>query len=61
MLHQGEVLSKAFLSQSVMHRVFGPHDRGVDMHLSRFRRKLIAAGGAGERLQTVHGQGYCLT
>ena len=60
-LHQGDVLSKAFLSQTVLHRALGPHDRSLDMHLSRIRRKLIAAGGPGERLQTVHGEGYCLS
>lgn len=60
-LHRGEVLSKAFLYQTVLHRAYGPHDRSLDMHLSRVRRKLTRAGGPGKRLQTVHGEGYCIS
>ncbi|KNC65693.1 transcriptional regulator, partial [Pseudoalteromonas rubra] len=37
----------------------GAYDRSLDMHLSRVRRKLNDANWFGERLQTVHGQGYC--
>jgi DNA-binding response OmpR family regulator len=59
--NRGEVLSKAYLSQSVLKRSLGEHDRGIDMHLSRVRRKLREAGWQGERLQTVHGRGYCLS
>jgi two-component system response regulator PfeR len=60
MLHQGEVLSKAFLYQAVLRRAYGEHDRSIDMHLSRLRRKLLDSGWPGERLRTVHGRGYCL-
>lgn len=60
MFYRGEVLSKAFLYQAVLNRNFGDHDRSLDMHLSRLRRKLIAADWQGERLRTVHGKGYCL-
>lgn len=59
-LHQGEVLSKAYLSQQALNRTLGTYDRGLDMHLSRIRRKLNQAGWQGDRLQTVHGEGYCL-
>lgn len=59
-LHRGEVLSKAFLSQQVLNRTLGAYDRGLDMHLVRMRRKLNQMGWQGERLQTVHGEGYCL-
>jgi two-component system response regulator PfeR len=61
LLHQGEVLSKAFLYQTVLNKTFGEHDRSLDMHLSRVRRKLMVADWRGERLQTVHGKGYCLS
>lgn len=61
MFHRGEVLSKAFLYQTVLHRSLGPHDRSLDMHLSRVRRKLIAANGPRECLKTVHGEGYCIS
>lgn len=59
-LHRGEVLSKAFLSQQVLNRTLGVYDRGLDMHLVRMRRKLSQMGWQGERLETVHGKGYCL-
>lgn len=59
-LHRGEVLSKAYLSQQVLNRSLGAYDRGLDMHLCRVRRKLNDAGWRGDRLQTVHGEGYCL-
>ena len=59
-VHRGETLSKAYLSQQVLNRALGAYDRGLDMHISRVRRKLDSAGWPGERLQTVHGEGYCL-
>jgi two-component system response regulator PfeR len=57
----GEVLSKAFLYQSVLNRSFSAYDRSLDMHLSRIRRKLYNAGWDETRLQTVHGKGYLLS
>lgn len=59
MLHQGEALSKPYLYQVVLEREFSRYDRSLDMHLSRVRRKLVDAGMAADRLQTVHGKGYC--
>lgn len=56
--NRGEVLSKAYLSQRVLNRAHGAHDRSIDMHLSRVRRKLKETGWQGDRLQTVHGKGY---
>lgn len=59
-LHRGEVLSKAFLYQRVLNKNLGEHDRSIDMHLSRVRRKLNDASWQGKRIQTSHGKGYCL-
>ncbi|WP_253450470.1 response regulator transcription factor [Halomonas sp. Y3] len=59
LLHRGEVLSKPYLYQLVLEREFSRYDRSLDMHLSRVRRKLVGAGMAADRLQTVHGKGYC--
>tara|TARA_B100000809_G_scaffold265860_1_gene326102 strand:- start:2879 stop:3448 length:570 start_codon:yes stop_codon:yes gene_type:complete len=59
--NRGAVMSKAILYQSVLNRELGPHDRSLDMHLSRLRRKLTDFGWQGERLKTIHGKGYCLT
>lgn len=58
--NSGNVLSKAFLYQVVLNKTYGAHDRSLDMHLSRVRRKLMEAEWPGQRLQTVHGKGYCL-
>lgn len=59
LLHQGEALSKPYLYQVVLEREFSRFDRSLDMHLSRVRRRLAEAGMAADRLQTVHGKGYC--
>ena len=56
--HPGEVLSKAFLYQQVLHRPFSAHDRVLDMHVSHIRRKLQAVGYLAGRLETVWGRGY---
>ncbi|KXO12226.1 MULTISPECIES: response regulator transcription factor [Marinobacter] len=58
-LHQSEALSKPYLYQVVLEKEFSRYDRSLDMHLSRVRRKLVEAGMAADRLQTVHGRGYC--
>lgn len=53
------VIDKSELYQSVLNRQLGAYDRSLDMHLSRVRRKLSQANWQGDRLQTVHGKGYC--
>lgn len=58
-LHQREPLSKPYLYQVVLEKEFSRYDRSLDMHLSRIRRKLVKAGVASDRLQTIHGKGYC--
>jgi two-component system response regulator PfeR len=58
--NQKEILSKPYLYQNALNKSYGVHDRSLDMHLSRIRRKLDEAAWQGERLQTVHGKGYCL-
>lgn len=55
-----QVLSKAFLYQTVLHRGYGRHDRSLDLHVSHLRRKLRQGGVAGQPLRTVWGQGYAL-
>jgi len=57
--HQNQIVSKADLYQAVLNKKLGAYDRSIDMHLSRVRRKLTEANWLGERLQTVHGKGYC--
>ena len=59
--HIDEVLSKAFLYQQAMHRAYSQHDRSLDMHVSRIRRKLQAIGYHQVRVETVRGTGYVLS
>lgn len=56
---QHNIVTKADLSQAVLNKKLGVYDRSLDMHLSRVRRKLNEANWLGDRLQTVHGKGYC--
>ncbi|GAA6184425.1 response regulator transcription factor [Aliiglaciecola sp. NS0011-25] len=56
--NQNEVMSKAYLYQSVLYRAFSRYDRSLDMHVSRIRKKLVDAGMSPERLATIHGKGY---
>ena len=56
--NQQDILSKAFLYQSVLDRPFSRYDRSLDMHMSRVRKKLVDAGMPPERLATIHGKGY---
>lgn len=56
--HCDQILSKAFLYQTVLLRRFGRHDRALDLHVSHLRRKLSAVGGEDRWLRTVWGQGY---
>jgi two-component system, OmpR family, response regulator PfeR len=57
--HQNEVVSKAYLHTLVLEKPYCRHDRSIDMHLSRVRKKLVELGLAADRVQTVHGKGYC--
>lgn len=60
MQHESEVLSKPYLYQELMARPYSRNERSLDVHISKLRRKLKAAGFDSERIQTMHGQGYCL-
>ncbi|EHA1098055.1 winged helix-turn-helix transcriptional regulator [Vibrio alginolyticus] len=56
--HQDQVLSKHFLYETVLKREFTEHDRALDMHMSRMRKRLVHEGVPTDRIQTVHRQGY---
>lgn len=58
--HQTQVVSKPYLYQELMGRPYSRNERSLDVHVSKLRRKLKAVGFNAERLQTMHGQGYCL-
>ena len=55
---RGEALSKPYLYRVVLEREYSSYDRGLDMHVSRIRRRLVEAGLGADRLQTLHGRGY---
>lgn len=57
--HQHQVLPKAYLHTVVLEKPYCQHDRSIDMHLSRVRKKLADVGLTADRVQTVHGRGYC--
>ncbi|EMN7358042.1 winged helix-turn-helix transcriptional regulator [Vibrio parahaemolyticus] len=56
--HQDKVLTKPFLCQTVLQRPFTEHDRALDMHISRMRKRLIAEGMPPDQIQTIHRKGY---
>lgn len=60
-LHRNQIVAKAQLHHLVLEKPYSLHDRSVDMHLSRVRKKLLSAGIQNLQIQTLRGQGYCLT
>ena len=58
--HRGEALSKPFLYQHVLHRIYTRLDRGLDVHVCNLRRKLSTIGVQHLQIQAVRGQGYIL-
>lgn len=55
-----QLLSKRVLYPLVLDRNFTEHDRSLDMHISRLRKKLSQVGFNSERLVTLHGKGFRL-
>lgn len=53
-----QVLSKPYLYQELLGRAYSRHERSLDMHVSKLRRKLAAVNCEAGSIQTVHGQGY---
>ncbi len=56
--HAGEVVDKQKLTQESLLRKLTPHDRSIDMHLSRIRKKLGNYPDGGQRIKTIRGIGY---
>ena len=50
-------MDKETLSQEALGRPLTAYDRSIDVHVSKIRRKLSAAG-AGELILNVRGLGY---
>lgn len=56
----GSVVTRDELYESVMGTVYDGIDRGIDVHISRIRRKLQAAGFDTRQLKSVRAVGYLL-
>jgi len=55
----GQVASKEWLTEQVLHRKLTAYDRSIDVHVSRVRHKLEQAKpGLAEMIKTVRGEGY---
>ena len=60
MRHPGEVLSRARLTELALDRPIEAYDRSIDTLISKQRRKLSAAGVAGDCIRGLRGHGYVL-
>ncbi|TDG14158.1 response regulator transcription factor [Seongchinamella unica] len=57
MQHAGKVVDKDILSRKALDRPLSAYDRSIDVHISKVRRKLAAAGGD-DIILSVRGRGY---
>lgn len=55
---QGVIVSKAELTERVLHRTLSRYDRSIDVHVSRVRQKLNEILPEIEWIKTVRGAGY---
>lgn len=55
--HAGTVVTKDTLSQQALGRALSANDRSIDVHVSKVRKKLAAAGGE-DLIVSVRGSGY---
>ncbi len=60
MRRPGEVLSRARLTELALDRPMEAYDRSIDTLVSKLRRKLSAAGVAGDCIRALRGHGYVL-
>jgi DNA-binding response OmpR family regulator len=57
MRNAGHVVTRDYLTETVLGRKPGPFDRVIDVHISNLRKKLGDAS-VGERIKAVRGAGY---
>ncbi|OUR81319.1 DNA-binding response regulator [Colwellia psychrerythraea] len=55
--NHGKIVSKAEISEHVLHRKLSAYDRTVDVHVGNVRRKLLAIDPV-DKMKTVRGAGY---
>lgn len=56
----GQTVTREQLTQGALHRPLERYDRAIDVHVSRLRQKLAAAGNSGVRIESIRGAGYQL-
>lgn len=56
----GRLVSREQLTERGLHRPLERFDRAIDVHVSRLRHKLAAAGGPAPEIESVRGAGYLL-
>ncbi|WP_234710722.1 Glu/Leu/Phe/Val dehydrogenase dimerization domain-containing protein [Sinorhizobium arboris] len=60
--NRNRICSKSFLYKNVFFREFDPHDKTLDVYVSRLRKKLKhLSEESGDCIQTVRGSGYRYT
>ena len=57
---QGEVITRDRLFTDILGLEYDGLNRGLDVHISRIRKKLIVAGGDRSRIKSIRGEGYLL-
>ena len=57
---QNIVVSREELYRKILDKEYDGIDRGVDVHVSRIRRKLSAIGFESKRIKSIRGLGYML-
>ena len=57
---QGEVITRDTLFTEIFGSSYDGLNRGLDVHISRIRKKLIQMGGDGSRIKSIRGEGYLL-
>jgi two-component system response regulator RstA len=57
---QGEVITRDRLFNDILGLEYDGLNRGLDVHISRIRKKLIVAGGDKSRIKSIRGEGYLL-
>lgn len=58
--NEGKVMSRDFIYQTLLGRLYNGSERTVDVRMSQLRDKLTRQGGSTTRIETVWGQGYIL-
>lgn len=59
--HAGQVMSRADLTRTILHRELDLFDRSIDVHISSLRKKLGHKIANRERIKTIRGVGYLYT